>query len=76
LLAGWLGRPDWSLADILVVSHVDKLNCLMIINSAFSLNFYCHLYYPWWHFALYYLLFAGNKKNRKERKERMKIKVV
>ena len=35
LLAGWLGRPTWSLADILGVSHVDKINTLMIINSIF-----------------------------------------
>jgi hypothetical protein len=33
LLAGWLGRPAWSLADILCVSHVDKINTLMIINN-------------------------------------------
>jgi hypothetical protein len=53
LLAGWLGRPAWSLADILRVSHVDKINTLMIINGVFPLICYCHLYYPWWHFSLH-----------------------
>jgi hypothetical protein len=33
LLAWWLGRPDWFMADI-CVSHVDKIILLMIINSA------------------------------------------
>jgi hypothetical protein len=33
LLVGLLARPDWSLLDILTVTHVDKLDCLMIINS-------------------------------------------
>jgi hypothetical protein len=76
LLAGWLGRPAWSLADILRVSHVDKINCLMIINSVFPLICYCHLYYPWWHFSWYFLCLQVTKNNREERKERMKIKVV
>jgi hypothetical protein len=35
LLAWWLGRLDWFKADILGVSHVDKINTLMIINSIF-----------------------------------------
>jgi hypothetical protein len=75
LLAGWLGRPAWSLADILIASHVDKTKCLMIINNVFPLICYCHLYYPWWH-SFVFPLFAGNKKNKEERKERLKIKVV
>jgi hypothetical protein len=61
LLAGWLARPDWSLANILMVTHDDKLDCLMIINSA-SFKFLLPLeLLPWWHFSLCFLLFAGNQ---------------
>jgi hypothetical protein len=69
LLAGWLGRPAWSLADILRVSHVDKINTLMIINSVFPLICYCHLYYPWWHFSLHFLCLHVTRRIEKKGKK-------
>jgi hypothetical protein len=75
LLAGWLGRPAWSLADILRVSHVDKINTLMIINSIFILTVAatCITLVA---FLFAFSLCAGDKKNKEERKESLKIKVV
>jgi hypothetical protein len=66
LLARWLGRPAWSLADILRVSHVDNINTLMIINSVFILICYCHLYYPWWHFSLHFLYLQVTRRIKKK----------
>jgi hypothetical protein len=72
LLASWLGRPDWSLADILVVTHVDKLDSLMIINSTFF-KFYCHLYYCLGGISLcIFFCLQVIKNKREERKERKK----
>jgi hypothetical protein len=72
LLAGWLGRPDWSLADILVVTHVDKLDSLMIINST-SFKFYCHFHYCLGGISVCIFFFLQVIKNkREERKERKK----
>jgi hypothetical protein len=69
LLAGWLGWPAWSLADILRVSHVDKINTLMIINNVFPLICYCHLYYPWWHFSLHFLCLQVTRRIKKKGKK-------
>jgi hypothetical protein len=72
LLAGWLGQPDWSLTDILMVTHVDKLDSLMIINNT-SFKFYCHLYYCLGGISLYiFFCLQVIKNNREERKERKK----
>jgi hypothetical protein len=62
------------LADILDVSHVDKINTLMIINSIFIL-WLLPLVLPWWHFPLHFPLCAG-KKNKEEGKKYLKIKIV
>jgi hypothetical protein len=69
LLAGWLGRPAWSLADILCVSHVDKINTLIIINSIFILivTATCITLVA---FPFAFPLCAG-KKNKEESKERL-----
>jgi hypothetical protein len=63
------------LADILGVSHVDKINTLMIINSIFILLL-LPLVLPWWHFPLHFPLCAGDKKNKEEGKKDLKIKIV
>jgi hypothetical protein len=72
LLAGCLGRPDWSLADILCVSHVDKINTLMIINSIsiLAVTATCITLVA---FSFAFPLCAGDKKNEEERKERFEV---
>jgi hypothetical protein len=73
LLAGWLGRPDWSLANILMLTHVDKLDSLMIINST-SFKFYCDLYYCLGGISLCVsFLLQVTKNNREERKGKKEI---
>jgi hypothetical protein len=75
LLAWWLGWPDWFKADILCVSHIDKINTLMIINSIFIILL-LPLVLPWWHFSLYSPFCAGDKKNEEEKKKDLMIKIV
>jgi hypothetical protein len=57
------------------MSHVDKINTLMIINSIFILTVTatCITLVA---FPFAFPLCAGDMKNREERKERLKIKVV
>jgi hypothetical protein len=44
LLGGLVGQiGPWKI--FVCVSHVDKINTLMIINSIYIFNFDCHLYY-------------------------------
>jgi hypothetical protein len=72
-LAWWLGRPDWFLGDICVcVSHVDKINILMIINSA-SFKFDCHLYY---HGGFSLCILLCMQVIRRMKKKDLKIKIV
>jgi hypothetical protein len=75
LLAGWLGQPDWSLADILCVSHVDKINTLMIINS-FSILTITATCITLVAFPFAFHLCAGDKKNKEESKKDLKFKIV
>jgi hypothetical protein len=70
-LAGQIG--PWQI--FVCVSHVDKINTLMIINSIFILLL-LPLVLPWWHFPLHFPLCAGDKKNEEERKKDLKIKIV
>jgi hypothetical protein len=44
-----------------MVTHDDKLDCLMIINSASFKFLLPFVLLPWWHFSLCFLLFAGNQ---------------
>jgi hypothetical protein len=57
------------------MSHVDKINTLMIINNIFILTVIatCITLVA---FPFAFPLCAGDKKNKEERKERLKIKVV
>jgi hypothetical protein len=57
------------LADILCVSHVDKINTLMIINSIsiLTVTATCITLVA---FPIAFPLRAGDKKNKEERKER------
>jgi hypothetical protein len=74
-LLGGLASQIGSWQIFVCVSHVDKINILMIINSA-SFKFDCHLYYHGGFFSLYSPLYAGDKKNEEEKKKDLMIKIV
>jgi ABC-type spermidine/putrescine transport system permease subunit I len=63
------------LADILCVSHIDKINTLMIINSIsiLTVTATCITLVA---FPFAFLLCAGDKKNKEEGKKDLKIKIV
>jgi hypothetical protein len=69
LLAGWLGRPAWSLADILRVSHVDKINTLMIINNVFPFNLLLPLVLPLVAFLFAFLCLQVTRRIKKKGKK-------
>jgi hypothetical protein len=72
-LVSWLACPARLVPGwYFVVTHIDKLDSLMIINST-SFKFYCHLYYCRGGISLciFYCL-QVIKNNREERKERKK----